>query len=216
MSSDEYRKTAWETTHLAEKSLQGDLEALGVLVTRFSGHLLALAEYWISDAMRSKVSPEDLVQDAWMQAIPQLATLETRGASHALAVRRYLCTVLRNRYLSLLRKRGEQELTSEVRRAGEFRVGVAAEDAIRNVIRNEEQQSIREAIERLEDPIDRELVYVHGLEQASLKETAAILGMSVTAITTRYSRALKKLQRLLPREELFRELSHVPDSREGV
>jgi RNA polymerase sigma-70 factor (ECF subfamily) len=55
---------------------------------------------------------------------------------------------------------------------------------------------VREALGRL-PPADREVLELRHLEQLSVAETAAVLGVSVGAAKTRHLRAVQRLRALL-------------------
>ncbi|MGL4421403.1 MAG: RNA polymerase sigma factor [Gemmataceae bacterium] len=63
-------------------------------------------------------------------------------------------------------------------------------------IRAERQQRLQEALNGM-DPIDREILALRHFEELSNGETAQVLGLTKTAASNRYIRALKRLKEIL-------------------
>jgi RNA polymerase sigma-70 factor (ECF subfamily) len=63
-------------------------------------------------------------------------------------------------------------------------------------IRGEIQARVREAIAQL-PPLDHEVIVLRHLEELTFPETAAVLGVSESAVYSRYRRAIERLHRLL-------------------
>ena len=63
-------------------------------------------------------------------------------------------------------------------------------------VKSEFQGQLIEALESM-DPVDREVLVLRHFEQFGNSETAQILGISITAASNRYVRALKRLREVL-------------------
>jgi len=61
------------------------------------------------------------------------------------------------------------------------------------VDRAEKARIVREAIEAL-DPLDREIISLRSFEELTNGEVAAVLGLSKSAASNRYMRAMARLQ----------------------
>ena len=72
-------------------------------------------------------------------------------------------------------------------------------------IRAEHKLIVQEALNGM-DPIDREVLALRHFEQLSNDETALVLGLTKTAASNRYIRALKRLKEIL---------SSIPGMNEG-
>jgi RNA polymerase sigma-70 factor (ECF subfamily) len=68
--------------------------------------------------------------------------------------------------------------------------------ASRAVDRAEKARLVRDAIESL-DPMDREIISLRSFEELTNREVAAVLGLSKSAASNRYVRAMARLQELL-------------------
>ncbi len=64
------------------------------------------------------------------------------------------------------------------------------------VVRNELEKRLIEAIDSL-DPIDQECIVLRNFERLTNVEAADVLGMSISAASSRYVRALQKLRAIL-------------------
>jgi RNA polymerase sigma-70 factor (ECF subfamily) len=63
-------------------------------------------------------------------------------------------------------------------------------------VRAERQQRLQEALNAM-DPTDREVLALRHFEELSNSEVAAVLGLTKTAASNRYIRALKRLKEIL-------------------
>ena len=68
---------------------------------------------------------------------------------------------------------------------------------ITGAIRSERRGQVHAALASLEAG-DREVVFLRGIEQASLRATAAVVGLTPEAVAQRYRRALQKLRTRFP------------------
>ncbi|MCA8948653.1 MAG: sigma-70 family RNA polymerase sigma factor [Planctomycetes bacterium] len=201
----------WNTTLQVRRAVNGDRDSLGAVVTRLSPVLTAVAEYRLGKALRAVVEPADLVNEAWLIALPKLGVLEPRDGRITPVLLRFLTTTINHRINSYLRR----QIT---RSAGTANVMVAdavdptANGVVTRAVRNETQAIVRSCLDELRSG-DREIVLLRGIEQNASRTVATLLGLSVAAVDQRYSRALKRLRRVLP-DSVFAELDpEASDSR---
>ena len=71
----------------------------------------------------------------------------------------------------------------------------------RHMVREELRQRVRAALGRLGEQ-DREVLVLRHLEQLTMRETAEVLGVSLSAGQSRYRRALERLHRRLGGQSL--------------
>jgi RNA polymerase sigma-70 factor (ECF subfamily) len=69
-----------------------------------------------------------------------------------------------------------------------------------DAVRRESIRHVRSAIEQL-SPGDRELIVMRHVEQLSVRDVAAVLGISEAAVKTRHFRVVQRLHRLLTKQE---------------
>jgi RNA polymerase sigma factor (sigma-70 family) len=132
---------------------------------------------------------EDLVQAAYLRA------LKFFGGFHGANARAWLLTIVRNAcytWLEQKRVRGPATAFDE----GIHGVESDAMDPEKRLQREEDQQSVRRAVEEL--PLElREVVVLRELEGLSYKEIAAIAGIPLGTVMSRLARARERLHRRL-------------------
>ena len=194
-----------EVRHALTRAAEGNLEAYGWLVARFTPLLLASARRRHLKSFRAALDPEDVVQDVWVRSLPHLTKLDTRGRPAHLALLGYLTVAIANRYRDLaLKAARDLPLTVEndpIDNATAQTTGVVSKAA-----RNEQCDQLREALEDL-DGVDRDIVVLRGIDQLPADAVASILNMRPNTVSKRYQRVLPKLRRRLPASlrDLFRD-----------
>ena len=138
---------------------------------------------------RNEHDAEDLVQAAYLRA------LKFFGGFRGTNSRAWLLTIVRNTcytWLEERRARGpETALDEEI-----HGVESNAMDPENSVLREEEKQSVRRALEEL--PVElREVVILRELEGLSYKEIAAIAGIPMGTVMSRLARARERLRERL-------------------
>ena len=132
---------------------------------------------------------EDLVQAAYLRAFKFFGGY--RGANS----RAWLLTIVRNTcytWLEQKRARGpEMTLDEEI-----HGVESNAMDPENRVVREEDKQLVRRAVEEL--PVElREVVVLRELEELSYKEIAAVAGIPIGTVMSRLARARERLRERL-------------------
>lgn len=179
------------TTMHVRRAIDGDGKSLDWIAERLTPLLLAHARYRLGNLV-SRHEPEDLVNDAWLVALPRLGELTAREGRLTPVLLRFLSTVVLNRVRNLLQERarhGERVALDEI---AADRSGTATQ-----AMRMERATTVHAAIAELEDA-DREIVLLRGVEQVSAKVAALIVGASLDAVNKRYQRALARLRTKLP------------------
>jgi RNA polymerase sigma-70 factor (ECF subfamily) len=132
---------------------------------------------------------EDLVQAAYLRA------LRFFGGFHGSNARAWLLTIVRNACYTWL----EQQRARGIAAAFDEEIHGVASDATdpeTRLLREEDRQSVRRALEEL-PPEFREVVVLRELEGLSYKEIAAIAGIPPGTVMSRLARARERLQRRL-------------------
>jgi RNA polymerase sigma-70 factor (ECF subfamily) len=162
---------------LIQRSLNGDLEAWGEIVSRYKEAAFGIAVA----ILRNRADAEDAVQDAFVRAYERLDRYDLSRKFST-----WLFTVTANVAKNALRKRRRDPLPKEV----------WAEDPARMVWQEEMEQSVREAVWGLPESYRAPLVlrYWHDLP---LEEIGDVLGLRLGTVKTRLHRA-----RALVRAEL--------------
>jgi RNA polymerase sigma-70 factor (ECF subfamily) len=195
-----------DTEQLLALVEQGDRDARNRLLDRHRGRLRELVNLRIDPRLAARVDPSDVVQESLAEADRRLPDyLRTRPLPfypwlRGLALQR----------LTDLHRRHVRSLKRSVRRE-EARFPLLSDDSVQDLARRvsgrgsspsaglqrrEAQQGMRAALEALPER-DREVLVLRHLEQLSVREIAAVLGISEGAVKVRHLRALERLRRAL-------------------
>ncbi len=173
---------ALSDARLAAALAAGDIDAMDVLFSRYSGLAYALALRILGDPARA----EDAVQDAFVRLWKRVSTFDVARGS----LRTWLLTVVRNCAIDILRgsqrEREELELHVELRAEGE------GSNPWREVARSLERQAVRDALGALprEQRQAIELAFYGGY---SHQEIARIVSIPEGTVKGRIRLAMEKL-----------------------
>jgi RNA polymerase sigma factor (sigma-70 family) len=139
-----------------------------------------------------------------MVALPRLAELREREGHCTPVLLKFLSTTLLNRVNSLITKHLRGARGMRLSLAGGSGPGDPMErfpaqltSAFTIARRHETQEALRTVLEGLSSQ-DREILVLRGIEQVSNGETGRLLGLSPSAVTMRFQRALGRLREQLP------------------
>lgn len=183
-----------------KRAREGDAESTTWIVERFHPLLVATARYRLGGALKRLADPEDVVDETWLAALPQLATIGSPEARAAPVLLRFLSAVLFNRIRDLARRslnRARLAPSAESSSAPLSEIARLTRGAVTRLVDDERAKAVRDAIGDL-SPDDREILVLRGIEGASYAEIEAAVGTSAKAAAMRYGRALERLRRALP------------------
>jgi RNA polymerase sigma-70 factor (ECF subfamily) len=193
---------------LLRRALEGDEPALAAL---FGGHrdrLRKMIRLRLDRRLSGRVDTSDVLQDAYLDVRKRVA--EYARDPSAMPFHLWLRLVAGQRLTDLHR----HHLGAQMRDAGQKvslhrgpfpqadSVSLAAQllgkltTASQAAIRVEHKLIVQEALNSME-PIDREVLALRHFEHLSNDETAQVLGLSKSAASNRYIRALKRLKEIL-------------------
>jgi RNA polymerase sigma-70 factor, ECF subfamily len=193
---------AEQTTHHVRGAVEGDAASLTWLIERFSPLLRMQAEYRLGKAMAGRISPDDVVQDAWLAVLPKLGSLVAQGGRLTPVLVSYLSKTVCGRAINHLRA----HLTRSVREQPlEFGTRTGASDAIAALVRtssgqaaaSEFAQQMTAALRGLRDK-DRDVIVLRLIEGRTNAEAALELDERPNAVAQRYHRAILALRERLP------------------
>ncbi|MBK8980001.1 MAG: sigma-70 family RNA polymerase sigma factor [Planctomycetes bacterium] len=185
------------TTVLLDRARQGDRAGLDALVGRLTPWLLVQARVRLAGRLSQLVDPEDLVQDVWLRALPNLGALQARAGRRTPVLVRYLATTLIRRLRDLIaRDLIARERGLDPARGVTEAMAASVAGAFQSAIVRERAALLWNAVARL-DPRDRQLVVLRGIERSPMTEVAAILGLSPNAASLAWRRARQRLRALL-------------------
>lgn len=188
---------------LLERAARGDAEAMNLLFASQRPRLRRMVELRLDDRLRSRLDASDVIQEAQLEVFARLPNyLESRPMPFwlwlRLEVARHLCLAHR-RHLGTAMRDVRREVPAEQAAPSVSSAALAAqlqgrEDSpSEGVVRAERVARLRRALDSL-DEADREVLALRHFEQLSNKETAEVLGISESAATKRYLRALDRLE----------------------
>ncbi len=186
-------------TTLVARLRNGDGEAFDEMTRRYAGRMLAVARRML----RSDEDARDAVQEAFVSAFKS----RDRFEGHA-KVSTWLHRIVVNAALMRLRTRKRKpeqsidDLLPNFDETGHFAAEVAPPDLPSDALERRELRAIvRRCIDRLPDSY-RAVVLLRDIEELDADETAAVLGITTSAVKSRLHRARQALQTLLAQERL--------------
>jgi len=195
-----------DTDHLIRDAAAGDLSARDQLLVRHYQRLRRMVALYLDRRLSARVDPSDVVQETIAEAHQKLADylddppLPFYPWLRQLAWERLQKLHLRHIYAqkrSVRREVGWQG-TLPADSAARLVEGLASSGTgpPARLERRELIERLRRALAELPDR-DREILLLRDLERLSTRETAAVLGITETAVKVRRFRALQKLRGLL-------------------
>lgn len=184
----------------------GDQSALAELFARHRDRLRRMVELRIDPRLNGRVSPSDVLQEAYIDAVKRLKHYfekpdESFFGWLRLIVGQRLADVHRE-HLGAAKRAASQEVSLD--RAGPaasstclagFLVGRLTSPS-HVAQRAEALAAVEEALNQL-DPLDREVLALRHFEELSNNEVADMLGIQRAAASKRYVRALARLRDVL-------------------
>jgi RNA polymerase sigma-70 factor, ECF subfamily len=197
-----------DTNLLLRRALAGDESALAALFDASRDRLRRMIRLRLDRRLSSRVDSSDVLQEAYLDVRRRIAEYARDPA--AMPFHLWLRLVTGQRLTDVHR----HHLGSQMRDAGQevslhrgpfpqaSSVSLAAQllgkmtSASHAAIRAEHKLIVQEALNGM-DPIDREVLALRHFEHLSNDETALVLGLTKSAASNRYIRALKRLKEIL-------------------
>lgn len=191
-----------ETSLQLRRALEGDKGSLEWIIIRLSPILVIEARERLGPYLSRLYDAEDLVQDAWLTAMPRFSDLKEQGGRYVPVALRFLSQCIIYRVNNLLRKHLGQvdDTRASLVSLSESKALLADEttDVIQRMARSDAYREVLVALESLPD-LERKLVLLRGVEQNSTAEIGMILQLKANTVAVKYRRVLEKLRRLVPR-----------------
>jgi RNA polymerase sigma-70 factor (ECF subfamily) len=196
-----------ETDDLLRRAAAGDEQALAALFAHYRDRLRRMVRLRLDRRLQGRLDPSDVLQEAYLDLARRLPEYAQNPSMSLFLWLRFLTG---QKLIDLHR----QHLGAKMRDAGQeislYRgalpaassVSLAAQllgrltSASRAAIRAETQIRVQEALNAM-DPMDREVLTLRHFEMLSNEETAQVLGISKSAASNRYIRALKRMKEIL-------------------
>jgi RNA polymerase sigma-70 factor, ECF subfamily len=195
------------TTELMQRAAGGDGQAVNEPFQRYRDRLRAMVRLRLNRRLQGRVDPSDVLQEAYLEVskhfdefvksppMPFFLWLRYITGQKLIALhRRHLGAHMRDAEMELSLYRGALPQASSVSLAAQLLGRITS--ASHAAIRAETQVRVQESLNRME-PIDREVLALRHFEMLSNAEVAQVLGISKTAASNRYVRALTRLKEML-------------------
>jgi RNA polymerase sigma-70 factor (ECF subfamily) len=195
-----------DTDELLHRVEHGDGEARNRLLNRHRQRLRDLVALRLSRRLLPRVDPSDVVLESLLEADRRLADyLQTRPAPFYVWLRGLALGRLIDAYRRHVRARRRSVKREEAD------VSLLPDDSLHQLAdrlasrgsspsarlqHSEQRQELSGALARLREA-DRDLLVLRHLEQLSVKEIAAVLGISEGAVKVRHVRALERLRQAM-------------------
>jgi RNA polymerase sigma factor (sigma-70 family) len=190
MTVHEYSPTGMGDETLVSRAKSGDTDAFVELSKRHADRVFQVT-YRVT---RNRQDAEDAVQDAFLNAFAHMKNFEGRSSFST-----WLTRIAINSALMILRKKricDEIPIDGGDGRAGNFATWEPRspmDDPENHYVRRERHKILRKAIHQL-PPVYREVIELRQANEPSLREIAQSLGITVTAVKSRLSRARSALR----------------------
>ncbi len=192
---------------LIRRAAAGDAEALASLFQRHRDRLRTMVRLRLNRRLQGRVDASDVIQDAYLEAVRRLPEylaapvmpfflwLRIITGQKLIEVhRRHLGARMRAAGLEVSLYRGALPEADSASLAAQLLGKLTT--ASRAAARAENQLLVQGALNAME-PIDREVLTLRHFEMLSNEETAQVLGLSKSAASNRYVRALRRLKEIL-------------------
>ena len=200
----------YSTTQLVVASKDGDNEALGYLLEQYRGYLLMLAHRYLSERLRRRVDPSDIVQLTFLEVKRDLGSF--RGTTPA-EFAGWIRGILKNNIATAVTRHvttQKRSLKREVdgnRPAGDDSAGGAWIAQLPGsttspsgvAIRTEASMALLNALHQLPEN-QAEAIRLRYMEGLSLAEIVERMGKSDTAVAGLLKRGLQKLRTVLDQD----------------
>jgi RNA polymerase sigma-70 factor (ECF subfamily) len=208
---------ASDTDRLLRLLHDGDEQALARLFSRYREKLRKMVLFRLDPRLRGRVDSSDVLQDVYLDAAQRLHHYRKSPAVSLLV---WLRQITEQRLVDLHRRHFGARMRDARREAPQAGAQAAADDSrsaaaslmnhlaqrhespSEEAIRQEFAGAIQSALDGLE-PLDREVLALRHFEELTNNEVADVLGISKTAASNRYVRALERLRRLMENDPGF-------------
>lgn len=196
-----------DITSLLEQAAAGGAGALAELFAHYRKQLRQMIRLRLDRRLSRRVDPSDVLQEAYLDVVQQFPAYQRRpempfflwlrlvtGQRLARVHRQHLGAGLRDVSREVSLYHGALPQPSSVVLAAQLLGKLTSPSQA--MMRAEMQLQLQTVLNDMA-PLDREIIALRHFEELSNAEAAAVLGLSKTAASNRYLRALARLQKVL-------------------
>jgi RNA polymerase sigma-70 factor (ECF subfamily) len=204
------------SVELLRRGAAGDPEAVNELFGLYRDRLRSLVALRLNRRLQGRVDPSDVLQEAYLEVcrglpeylrappLPFFLWLRHITTQKLIAAHRlHLGAQMRDAGREITLHHGAMPEASSASLAAQLLGRLTS--PTQAALRAELQVRVQEALSGLE-PLDREVLALRHFEMLSNAETATVLGISKSAASNRYIRALDRLKDILAQMEYFTDL----------
>jgi RNA polymerase sigma-70 factor (ECF subfamily) len=184
----------------------GDPDAIGELFTTHRDRLARMVRLRLDRRLQGRLDASDVLQEAFLDVQKKAADFAQKDMPAYLWLRLVVAErllILHRHHLGAQMRDAAQEVS-----LGGGRLPAATTHSLANLllgrftspteaaVRAERQLRLQEALNGM-DPMDREILALRHFEELSNNDAATVLGLTKTAASNRYIRALKRLKEIL-------------------
>jgi RNA polymerase sigma-70 factor (ECF subfamily) len=194
-----------DTDLLLDLVARGEASAAAALLTRHKDRLRRMVQLRLDPRLAARLDPSDIVQETFVEAHKRLAAY---ARARDIPFYPWLRAIAWDKLIEMNRRHVAAERRSVHREVGQLdlsgdsqmilakRLAASGSTPSDHLIRREITARIQHAIGQL-SARDHEVIVLRHLEELSFPETAAVLGLSESAVYSRYRRAVEHLHRML-------------------
>jgi RNA polymerase sigma-70 factor (ECF subfamily) len=192
---------------LIRRAANGEESALAELFSAYRERLRRMVQIRLDRRLQGRIDPSDVLQEAFLDLASELPKFVRQdnppvflwlrwvtGQRLMRIHREHLGVQARDASREISLFSGPMPMASSVSLAAQLAGRVSS--ASQAVMRAEVQLQIQQALNAMED-LDREIIALRNFEELTNREAADVLGLSESAASKRYVRALVKLQSAL-------------------
>jgi RNA polymerase sigma-70 factor (ECF subfamily) len=192
---------------LIDSAAAGDTRAMGELFAQCRDRLRMLVRLRMDRRVQGRVDPSDILQETFLEASQRIGEFARKKPMPFFLWLRFLTAqrliIAHRRHLGAQMRDAAAEVSLYARPMPEATSVSLAAQLLGNftspdqaAVRAEMQLKLQQALNEME-PMDREVLAMRHFEQLSNGETAQALGISKTAASNRYVRALARLRDIM-------------------
>ena len=195
------------SSDLIRRAANGEESALAELFSAYRERLRRMVQIRLDRRLQGRIDPSDVLQEAFLDLASELPKFVSQdnapvflwlrwvtGQRLMRIHREHLGVQARDASKEISLFSGPMPMASSVSLAAQLAGRVSS--ASQAVIRAEVQLQIQQALNAMDD-MDREIIALRNFEELTNREAAEVLGLSESAASKRYVRALVKLQSAL-------------------
>ena len=202
---------------LIQRASQGDESALAALFDFYRPRLWRLVNFRLDAKLQGRVDPDDVLQEAWLDAKSRAEHFVREGAGSRfiwfrLIVHQTLVVVHRRHLMSHKRDASREQKALGGWAASSTSLSLTDQllgkltSPSQAVVRAELASQLDAALKTLSD-LDQEVLALRHFEELSNGETAEVLNLSEQTASIRYVRALQRLKHILVKLPSFADLA---------